>query len=149
MESIVLNNSIDFFSERGNWDFPKQRIQWQNILMIKRIIQIRNLLCKSLECYHWANKIQVTERIVVWPQIQASVIYQIRWIHQISIPFMEKSILSQQLPWTNGRTCFFYFGKWNFHFTICTFDQDSCITSCAIVREISDNDRFKIYVRNL
>ena len=41
---------------------------------------------------HNASKTQVTERIFKLIHIHALVIYQIRWIHRISLSFRENSI---------------------------------------------------------
>ena len=74
------------------WVFPKC-FPWKNILVIKSF-RTCHLLCMRLRCYHSASKTQVSERIFKLSPIHASVIYQIPWIHWISDPSKENSIVS-------------------------------------------------------
>ena len=69
-------------------------IQWQEILLFKKIIWTCHLLWKRPRCYHSARKTQVAKRIFKLSPIHGSGIYQILWmcwIHWICLPFGENS----------------------------------------------------------
>ena len=90
-ELMMANNWV--FSECFHWILW---ILWQKILYFKKIIQTCHLLCERPRCYHSANTTQVARRILKFSLIHALVIYQIPWIcwiHWISYPFSENSII--------------------------------------------------------
>ena len=79
------------------WVFPKcshriRWIQWQKILHLKKMIRTSNLLCKWPRLHHSNSKEQATDKILKLTPTHSSVIYQIPWIHWISLLFRENSI---------------------------------------------------------
>ena len=81
-----------------SWVFPKcfHWIRWIQlqifVITVKGIEPAIHLLCQRSRCYHSASNIHVRDRIFQLISIHVSVIYQIRWIHRIHVPFRENSI---------------------------------------------------------
>ena len=65
----------------------------KNICHYSKRAQTCHLLCKRPGCCHNSSKTRMRDRILVISPIHASMIYQISWIHCITVPFRENSIV--------------------------------------------------------
>ena len=76
----------------NNWNFAE--FSDKNICHYSKTAWTCHLLCKRPGCHHSASKTHVRDKVFKLTPIHASVIYQIRWIQWIPLPFMKNSIVS-------------------------------------------------------
>ena len=76
------------------WLFPKCFTEFSDEMFVKKhYIRIFNFFCGRPRCFDTTNEILVRDRILRLTPIQASVVYHLLWIHFISVPFRENSIV--------------------------------------------------------